>query len=145
MARNDGRYLEDAVQEELKKISCSHFHFRRLYDTYTAKKGMPPQPADFFLSSQKGHCFRAIHLECKTTKSNTLRFDTFSQLADMKRWAMAGVLGYVLVHFYTPDRLFMIDVDDLDETAASWKASVVGSEFTNMEEVIGYLRRILWI
>lgn len=120
MSRNDGKYLEDAVYIEFSKELSLDFCFRRLYDTFTAGHGMPPQPADFDI------CYRgkSCHLECKTSASKTKALKSFSQYATMRRWAQAGKPGYVLLHLYEFDELFLFDVMDLNPTFKSWPATL---------------------
>lgn len=116
MQRNDGKYLENALQDELKKINIAAFEWRRLYDSFSAQgKALPPQPADFFM------CYfgNSYHVECKTSKETNLRLKMFDQYGSMRRWGWVGVEGLVLVHFYTVDRLFLVPVKEL-ESRPSW-------------------------
>jgi len=119
-SRNDGKYLEDAVYIEFSKELSMDFMWRRLYDTQTAGKGLPPQPADFDICYQ-GY---SAHLESKTSGEKTKSLKSFSQYADMRRWSMAGKPGYVLLHLYYFDELFLFDVSRLDPELKSWPATL---------------------
>lgn len=116
MAKNLGKYLETAVEKELGKNTQSNRHWRRLHDGRAAKTYMPAQPADFEMCVER----EAFHLECKSQKGKTRRLKKFTQLADMKRWAMAGKAGYVLVHFWEVDELWLVDVANLASDEPSW-------------------------
>lgn len=120
MSRQDGKYLEIAAMKEFEKSVDPDFHWRRLYDTHTAGKGMPPQPADFDICYQ-GH---SAHLECKTSGSSSKSLKNFSQYAGLKRWALAGKRGYALLHLYEYDELFLFDVSKLDPELKSWDATL---------------------
>jgi hypothetical protein len=121
MLKNTGKYLEDAVMTEFEKEPSVSFMYRRLYDTYTSGgRGIPAQPADFDL------CFNGIpmFLECKTSNSERKALKTFSQYAGLKRWEMSGKRGYVLLHLYYFDELFLFSVADLDPELKSWPATL---------------------
>ena len=120
--KNDGKDLEDEAQKEFNKNVDPNFHWRRLYDTFTAKRGMPPQPADFFLSELGTG---SAHLECKTSEHKGCRLRTFSQLGDMLRWQQAGVAGFVLCHFYVPNELLLFDIKNIDPLLPSWVVTEV--------------------
>lgn len=117
-ARNDGKYLEEAVEEFLDKFSSSGQKYRRLPDARAARGRIPRQPSDFFLSS---YVNGPMHLECKTSKSKTRRLSSgeFPQYPDMKAWDAAGVRGAVLIHFYNLDELHLMFVRDM-KAAKSW-------------------------
>ena len=116
--KNDGEYLEDGLAEELQTEKSSSFYYRRLFDTHTAGKGMPPQPADFDIA---WFGYGSCHMECKTSESTTSRLVKFSQLGDMLRWGKAGKPGLVLVHFYNLQSLYIFNVADIKNTTApSW-------------------------
>ncbi len=129
---NDGKYLEDALQLELKKIKKTTFMWRRLHDASDLPGGnakIPRQPSDFIISNGK-----SIHVELKSRKSKTCRLEKFDQFADMRRWALAGTPGFVIVHFYSvSEELYLVDVLDLDPSAKSW---VLIKKFKNMEELV---------
>ena len=117
MARNTGRYLEDAVSKELGKNTDVKKHWRRLSDTHAARNYIVAQPADFELCVDG----RGMLLECKSQKGKTTRLKKFSQLPEMLRWAAAGKKGYVLVHFYElGEDLIVVDVEDLEPGKPSW-------------------------
>jgi penicillin-binding protein-related factor A (putative recombinase) len=140
MEKNDGKYLEQALQDELSKTIHPLLQWRRLHDSFTAKgKMLPAQPADFFL------CFneKCFHLECKTSKEKNLRLKMFSQYADMRRWDSTGVIGVVIIHFYTVDRLFLMPVNRLED-APSWKCDVLGTEVMNLEEAVNRIMEGKW-
>lgn len=119
---NDGKYLEDAVEEELKKIRGENFRYRRLPDARTARGMFPAQPADYFLSySDPDFQFkRGFHLECKSVKGKTRRLPKFTQHAEMIAWSKAGVLGYVIVHFHETEEIFVVSVNDIPIGKPSW-------------------------
>ncbi len=117
--KNDGRYLEQAVEDELKKITRVGFHWRRLYDTKAARNVLPAQPSDYFISNHG----TTVHLEVKSQQGKTKRLKKFSQLADMQRWRRAGVEGYVLVHFYELDEIYLVNVSNLEFGKPSWVLS----------------------
>lgn len=128
MASNDGKYLEEAVEKYLKTIKRTEFHWRRLYDAHSARNYMPAQPADFFISDSRGYRIgsNSCHLECKTSKHKKMRLTKFSQHSALNRWNLAGVPGYVLVHFYVPDKMFLVPSWELDIGKPSW---VIGPQY----------------
>ena len=138
MSKNDGKYLEVAVDKYLRTTKQPEFHWRRLFDSYSVRKGAPPQPSDYLLSWAGKF---TAHLECKTTSNTTLRLSMFDQYGDMIRWSSAGVPGFVLVHFYILDRLFVVPVTAL-EKASSWKANEKGIEIMNPTDLSQVLKVI---
>lgn len=130
--RNDGKYLEDELETQLKKITRTDFHWRRLHDAKAARTYMPAQPADFFIAD-KG---KAFHVECKSVGKKTRRFPKFTQLPDMLRWQKAGVPGYVLIHFHELDEFYFVPVTQLEFGKPSW---VICGEFKveSVESVVG--------
>jgi hypothetical protein len=114
---NPGKYLEDQAEKHMKKITDSNFRYRRLPDAKAARGALAAQPADFFLAKEG----QGIHLECKSDGSLTSRLPRFSQEAEMRAWALAGVQGYVLVHFYNPNVFHLVDIRDLAPGKPSWK------------------------
>lgn len=140
--KNDGKYLEEAVETELIKFQNDNkeFKYRRLPDARAAHGRIPAQPADFFVSNWGD----AAHIECKTSKSKTLRLPKFSQHTDMLDWALAGVAGIILVHFYVPDRLFMVEVRSLAPEKPSWVfGDGLGVELNGIEEFIEKLLEMI--
>ena len=139
MARNSGKYLEDIVQDELKKLVSGEFIFRRLYDAFSAQgTGLPAQPADFECAV-KSH--GAFYLECKSVghKKGRLPKGSFSQLADMKAWSRCSVSGVLLVHCYGFDsNMYLVNVDDIDQSLKSWVIPDIGKQVltTNLLEGI---------
>lgn len=137
MDRNTGKYLETALQEAFSKVQHPYFHYRRLYDSFSAQgKALPAQPSDFFVC-YKGH---AYHIEAKTTKDKRLKM--FSQYGSMLRWDSVGVTGLVVVHFYTPDRLFVVPVRELEE-APSWLMKPEW-EIKNIQELMTMIMEGRW-
>lgn len=142
--KNDGSYLEEEVQKILSEEKSENFRFRRLYDTKTAGKGMPPQPADFFISCL-GVWPRSMHLECKTSNHIGGRLPTFSQLGDLLAWDKAGVPGYVLVHFYTTPALYLFRASRIEDTLAkSWVVpEIPGAVELKLSELLPLILRKL--
>jgi len=129
MNSNTGKYLETALQESFSKVTDPLFHYRRLYDAFSAQgRAYPAQPADFFVCC-KG---RSYHIEAKTTKDKRLKMPT--QYGALKRWDSVGVTGLIVVHLYTPDRLFVVPVRELEE-APSWTMGQAW-EIKNIQELI---------
>ena len=119
---NDGKYLEDAVEEELKKIQTERFRYRRLPDARTARGMFPAQPADFFASYCDDYDRSSIgaHIECKSVKGKTRRLPKFAQHAEMLAWDKAGVLGYLVVHFHEIEEIYVVHVNDIPIGKPSW-------------------------
>ena len=113
---NDGKYLETEAEDFFKDTKLMNFYWRRLHDAKSARNKFPAQPADFFYSSL---IYGGCHLECKSVGGPKPRLKKFSQWAAMRRWAHAGIHGYLLVHFYLLGRYYIVDVMDL-EAAPSW-------------------------
>jgi len=117
MARNSGRYLEEAIANELGKNTDVTRHWRRLQDTHAARNYIVAQPADFELCVEG----KGMLLEAKSQRGKTTRLKKFSQLPEMLRWAAAGKKGYCLVHFYElGEDLIVVDVEDLEVGKPSW-------------------------
>lgn len=134
---NDGKYLEHAVEVELRKYKQTRFFWRRLYDAAAARSKLPAQPSDFFLSFMINDSEAVpIHLECKSVGKKTRRLDkgSFSQLADMKRWSKAGVQGFVLIHFHELDIFCVEDVDNMEFGVPSWV--IRGRQYLTLPELI---------
>ena len=132
-----GEYLESEVGKVLSQVKNKEFYYRRMYDSFSARgSALPSQPADFF-AAYRGECY---HIEAKTSKEKNLRLKMFPQYADLKRWQEAGVTGVVVVHFYTPDRLFLMPVDRLG-TQPSWKCDEIGVELQNLGGLVEWLLR----
>jgi hypothetical protein len=141
--KNDGKYLEDALDIELAKaeIALDNFKYRRLPDSRAARGLIAAQPSDFFVSHRYSG---AAHIECKSSKSKTLRLPKFVQHAEMLGWANAGVAGIVLVHFYVPDRLFLVDVTTMPIGKPSWVlGDDTGTEIKGIEDVVVSILTIL--
>jgi len=134
--KNSGKYLEEAIESELKKNTDTSRHWRRLHDGRAAKNYIPAQPADFFLCIAGG----AVYLESKSQKGKTRRLNKFSQLPVMQRWSSAGVKGAVVVHFHELEELFMVDVDWFDPSKPSW---VLSEEFI-IESLEDGLEKLGW-
>jgi len=117
MARNSGRYLEEAIANELGRNTDITRHWRRLQDTHAARNYIVAQPADFELCVEG----KGMLLEAKSQRGKTTRLKKFSQLPEMLRWAAAGKKGYCLVHFYElGEDLIVVDVEDLEVGKPSW-------------------------
>lgn len=126
---NTGKYLEQALQEAFSKVKHSLFQWRRLYDSFSAQgKALPAQPSDFFVCCAGS----PYHIEAKTSKDSRLKM--FPQYGPLLRWDSVGVTGLVVVHFYTPDRLFVVPVRELVQQP-SW---VLDDEWEikNIQELI---------
>ena len=119
---NDGKYLEDAVEEELKKITTERFRYRRLPDARTARGMFPAQPADFFASHYDTYdnSSLGVHIECKSIKGKTRRLPKFAQHAEMLAWDKAGVLGYLVVHFHEIEEIYVVCVASIPIGKPSW-------------------------
>lgn len=115
---NDGKYLENEVEKYINDLKRMEVAIMRLPDSRSARNLLASQNADFILSSQK---FGACHLECKSIKGTKLVLKKFRQLPNMKRWAAAGMPGYVLCHFHELDKFCLVNVGDLDPSKATWK------------------------
>ncbi len=133
--RNSGKYLEDAVSKVLGKNTKENMHWRRLYDSHTARNWMSAQPADFFLAIPNIK-FKSCHLECKSQKGKTFRLKKFSQHQTMVRWSWAGVAGFVLVHFYEVNKFVIVDVNNLEIGKPSWLLKDE-KHFDTIEECLG--------
>ena len=134
--KNDGKYLEEALESMLGKVAITTegFKYRRLPDSRAARGLIAAQPADFFVSHRYSG---AAHIECKSSKSKTLRLPKFVQHAEMIGWANAGVAGIVLVHFYVPDRMFLVDVTTLPIGKPSWVlGDDIGTEIEGIEDAV---------
>jgi hypothetical protein len=137
--RNDGAYLETAMEDYFKTIKKASFFWRRLYDTKAARNVLPAQPSDFFFSfiRKEGGSY-PYHLECKSRKGKTFRLPKPSQFNAMRRWSLAGVRGLFLVHFYELDKFALASVRDLDSKAKSW---VLDDHYDSIEEAFEFLKR----
>ena len=133
--KNDGVYLEKLFQDELKKIKRVDFIWRRLYDVkdHGGKSRVQKQPADFIVCGEN-----PTHVELKSRKSRSFRLEKFTQYADMRRWALAGMPGYVVVHFYSQnENLYLVNVLALDPKKVSWRLDGgLAKVFKNMEELV---------
>jgi hypothetical protein len=136
VARNNGKYLEDAISKELGRNVDVSRHWRRLSDTFAARNYVNAQPADFELCvGGKG-----MLLESKSQKGKTLRLKKFSQLPEMLRWAAAGKKGYVLAHFYElGEDLIVVDVELLDVSKPSWVLNGVGQRVGSIKEALSFI------
>lgn len=134
---NDGKYFEDFIEKELKKIKEPGFRYRRLHDAHAARNFFVKQPADFFLAFNGVCC----HLECKTTASKTWRLEKFSQLPEMQMWERAGVIGLVAVHFYIPDVLKFEFTSKLNPEVSSYLMKDLPSY--NMDTLIPAIMEVL--
>ena len=105
---NPGKYLEDQFEKEMKEKG-SDVWYHRLPDSKSARNLIGKQPADFYVAV-KGEIF---HLECKSVK-HTFRLKKFVQHPRMQKAAMAGMPGYVLVHFYVSDSFKLVNIKDLE-------------------------------
>jgi penicillin-binding protein-related factor A (putative recombinase) len=132
---NPGRYLEKQIEKELKKITDSTFRWRRLPDAHAARGALAAQPADFFIASDG----MTIHLEAKSVGGKTFRLPRFSQESELRAWSRAGVLGYILVHFYEMNVFKAVDIRDLEPGKPSW----VLKDFPSLEGVGEALEFIL--
>ncbi len=137
--KNDGKYLEKAVEDYLKTIKISNFHWRRLPDARAARGSIPAQPSDFFVSIWDGRKAIPFHLECKSSNSRTRRIQKPSQYAQMIRWDKAGIEGIILVHFWELDKFALVNVADFDPDKPS---IVVNACFDSVIEALGELKEI---
>lgn len=124
--RNDGKYLEIAVQTELAKLVSKDLIFIRMYDSYSAKGNpLPAQPADYMICYQRMPMF----LELKTTgnKNGRLPKNSFPQLPVMRAWSIAGFPGFLLCHCYGFDsELYLVNVISMDPSQKSWVIPDIG-------------------
>jgi penicillin-binding protein-related factor A (putative recombinase) len=97
MVSNDGKYLEDLVQKWFDSKDDVDLMMCRLPDSRSARNLIQAQNADFLLSL-KG--LGAFHLECKSIGGKKRQLRMFKQYPLMRRWDLAGVPGFVLMHFY---------------------------------------------
>lgn len=104
---NPGRYLENLVQKWFDNSDDVSIMLTRLPDSRSARNLIKAQNADFLISSRE---FGAWHLECKSVGGKKEQLKVFRQYPLMKRWALAGVPGLVLVHFYDLKKLALFDV-----------------------------------
>lgn len=93
--KNDGEYLQDVLQDALKKFSQYHKAFYyRFYDSKSTNGGyLPAQPGDYFLLVP-GMC---MLIECKSTKVTSPLLTLAHkgevgkrQIAKHKLWHRAG-------------------------------------------------------
>lgn len=103
-----GKYLENKCKEYFKK---KKIWYHRFYDTTSAGRYLPPQPADFLILHPE-----PIFVECKETESMLLAFSAFRpfQLKTMRDMNKLGILYRVVVLykkklFYTLDSSKILD------------------------------------
>lgn len=136
MSRNDGKYLEDEIEKQLKKNTDLGIHWIRLPDARAARGRVAAQPADYFLCNRGS----AIYLEAKSQKGKIPRLKRFSQESAMRRWGSAGVRGLLIVHFHELGRLFLVDVKNLESGKPSWVLKDNNSrEVFDVKEAINYM------
>jgi penicillin-binding protein-related factor A (putative recombinase) len=110
-----GKSSEAMVEAELQKIKDADetFDFDRLPDTRAAGRIMPARVSDFTLFFRGA----TASLEVKEVKSgDVFKVDkkSLSQLPRMKRRALAGCRGFVLVHFLEKGGWAMRDTAHLE-------------------------------
>ena len=150
MATNDGKYLENLVAKWFDNNDNSEVMLTRLPDSKSARNLIQAQNADFLMSVRG---FGAINLECKSVGGKSQKLKMFRQYPLMKRWAMAGVPGFVLIHFYDIGIVAMFEVTSAikPEDQKHWNiqgdcyTTVIGSDreedfYTLLETTVAILR-----
>jgi hypothetical protein len=143
MAANDGVYLQNVVEDALKKSKFKGQAYQRMLDSKAARRKVARQPADYLLSTVGGG---PLWLECKTCghKARRLTRDDFSQVFDMFKWHEAGVTGYILVHFYVTEELYLAHIAEFDTTKTSWKFGSEVGKLVEEESVEAALAVLGW-
>lgn len=106
MPIGDGKATEKKVRKEFDKEEENnvHFAFERLYDAKAARGKFPPQTSDYHVDFNG----RSIYVECKeTTDPDTISISAFDQFPRMKRKAMAGAPG-ALVVYHIKERVYRL-------------------------------------
>ena len=136
--KNDGKYLQEALKVALEIVQPStngRLQWRRLIDAADVKSiRVPKQPADFFTCHPERGPF---HIECKSSASKARRLSMFSQWADMRKWAKAGVSGLVLCHFHKMDNeaIYVASVIKMS-SGSSWHIPDIGVRYDSIEKFI---------
>ena len=132
---NRGKVAEKEVETLFKRLNCEHLKFawHRYPDTRAARGFIAAQPADYLVSC-KGEVF---HLEVKETKHDyRLTSSAFPQLPTLKKFALAGLPFYVLVHHSTSGKWRCLPQAFFDgDVPASWPLQSV-TEHTSAEEAM---------
>jgi len=107
MNNNDGRYLEDIVKEWFTDRAMADVMLTRLPDSRSARNLIQAQNADF-LMGVKG--YGACHIECKSIGGLKQNLRMFRQYHLMNKWNLAGVPGFVLIHFYDLKTIAIVEI-----------------------------------
>lgn len=105
---NDGKYLEDMVQDHFDK-SVAGIWCHRFMDSKAARNLGAKQPADFLIAAESSPRL----LECKSVKHN-FRLKRFVQHSRMVRARMAGINGIILVHHWQLDVYRVFDISKIE-------------------------------
>jgi len=121
---NRGKEEEKAVNTFLTNYSSKHakFDFLRYPDARTAGGRMPAMPADFEFFMPFVHGLIEIKAIAHPFR---LPRDKFSQLATMKKRALAGGKCFLLVHHTVEDNWRICLVDEMDQSLSSWDLSAL--------------------
>jgi hypothetical protein len=126
---NDGKYLEKLVTEYYDGLALTSVVCKRLPDATAARHGTTAQNADFLISTTTTGAF---HLECKSVGGKKPILKKFRQYPTMRRWALAGTYGYVLVHFYDLGKIALVGITDLNENGGT----VLNPQFNSVVQAL---------
>lgn len=127
---NRGKVAEKKVQDWLKRLNeeVAQFAWLRLPDARSAMGRLAAQPSDFIVFSPAGATFLEVK---EIAHDRLLPFGKLPQLADMKKFQLAGCRSTVLVYHTTSKRWRCIDVRDLESISkGSWDLSVFSEHAT---------------
>lgn len=119
-----GKETEKLVEAVLKdQNERAAFAWHRMPDAKAARGLIGAQPADYLIASTSD----AYFLEVKALKHEyRLPRDRVSQLPTLKKFEMAGMRSFVLVHHYLTGVWRIARAIDLYDAAASWDMREVG-------------------
>lgn len=131
-----GKGSEAVVEQCLKQLKARHqnFDYDRLPDSRAAGgRPMPARASDFTV-----FCGGAWSLEVKEIKKGfRLDLADFPQFPRMRRRALAGCRGIVLVHLLEHQRWVWLDVEAMDKAQKSWNLS--GILWGSAKEILDFI------